>query len=320
MFVEPQGLGHVPPAEGPQLGLGLLDGAAQTGDADSHADDFALCGLHYGKVTFVEVGQILVGIGLHLFAVQFAVTIQVGIRTVHHVQNLLDVATFADFALFVELAQAEAVAFLHHLGNLEILFDLCLMAFLGNGNLALYPSHFLLVTQLTHVLGIVGIVVDAVHRGQLVVAVGEHAFQVHIGESQRAHDGVHAPFASPFLYCLQQFLGNFQVIDEIYPSEAYVFLIPMFVGTAVDDGSHASHDLLAAKGQEALHVAELQRGILLGIEGVQRVFQKIGYGIRTILVQFPVEANEFFHFPFRGHGSYGNRGVVVFHKAKSKIL
>ena len=172
------------------------------------------------------------------------------------------------------------------------------MALLGDHHLALHPTDFLLVAQLAHVFGIVGIVVDGVHGGELVIAVGEHALKVHVGEAEWPHDGVHATLAAPFFNGLQQGFRNLDVVDEVNPAKAHVALVPMRVGPVVDDGGHAAHNLSVAQGQEALHVAELQRRILLGVEGVERVLQEVGHGIGAVLVQFPVEANEAPHVLF----------------------
>ena len=77
----------------------------------------------------------------------------------------------------------------------------------------------------------------------------------------------------------------------------------------VDDGCHATDDFPVAHSEEQIGLAELEGGILLAIERLQHVLQKIWHGIRIALVQVVVETNEgaqvfaTFHFFDTNHGS-----------------
>ena len=218
----------------------------------------------------------------------------------------MDISSLSDLFLALELMNAEAIAFLHHFCYAEGLLLVGFMTFLGYEHLALHPSYFLGQSVLDHVFGIVGVVVYAVHGAQLVIPLGEHAFQVHVGESQRPHHLVHSPFFSPVLYGLQQQSRYFCVIDEVNPSESDGLLIPLLVGLVVDDGAYASHYLPVASCQEPFCFTEAESRVLLLVECVQGVLQEVGYGIGVVLVQFVIETHEFLHLLFAGDSAYDN--------------
>lgn len=114
-------------------------------------------------------------------------------------------------------------------------------------------------------LGIVGIVVDGGHRGELVEALNEHALGIHIGKSERALDFVHATLLAPSLHRVDKSTAHFEIVDEVNPSEAYALLIPRFVGATVDDGRHAPDDFpVLVIGQEIVGFAKFEGGIFSG--------------------------------------------------------
>ena len=186
----------------------------------------------------------------------------------------------------------EAIALLHHLGYAEVLVLVGFVTRLRNKNLALHPAHFLGISVLHHVLRIVGVVVDAVHGAQLVISLGEHAFQVHIGESHGADYLLHPMLAAPFLHGTEQQPRHFGVVDEVNPAKAHGFLSPLLVGFAVDDGAHSAHYLAAAPSQEPLSLAEAEGRVLLLVECVQCILQEIGHRIGVVLVEFVIEAHK----------------------------
>ena len=163
----------------------------------------------------------------------------------------------------------------------------------GNSHLALHPAYFLLQSELFHVPGVVGVVVEGGHGAQLVKALYEHAFGVHVGESQGTYEMFHPAFLAPLCHGIEQGAAHLDVVDEVYPPEAHVLHVPRLVGTVVDDGCHAAHYLPVLPGQEQLGGAELVGSVLAWVEGVECIFQKIGYGVGISLVEFVVETDEF---------------------------
>jgi len=99
---------------------------------------------------------------------------------------------------------------------------------------------------------------------------------------------------SPSFHRVHQGAAHFRVVREVDPTEAGVVRTPCLIGLMVDDGSHAPHDFSFAQSQEIIHVAEIEGCVFLRVERVERVFQKVGHGVRTVLVQFVVEAYERF--------------------------
>ena len=130
----------------------------------------------------------------------------------------------------------------------------------------------------------------------VAMALHQHALGIEVGEAQGTLDVGHATLASPLLYCTEQCLRHFGVVDEVYPAEADLLLLPGLVGTVVDDGRYAPHYLAIAQGEEVVGLAKLEGGILLPVERAQHVVVEVGHGVGVALVELVIEANELFQF------------------------
>ena len=96
-------------------------------------------------------------------------------------------------------------------------------------------------------------------------ALDEQALTVHIRKSERTYAFVHSPALAPVFYRAQQGTGNRYIIHEIEPAEANLLLVPLFVGTMVDNGSNSTYDTsLAVNRQEVLSLAEFKTGFFFG--------------------------------------------------------
>jgi hypothetical protein len=60
----------------------------------------------------------------------------------------------------------------------------------------------------------------------------------------------------------------------------------------IDDGRHTAHQPTLLISQEEIRLAELERSILLAVEGIQHILQKIGYSIRVPLIEVVIETNK----------------------------
>ena len=110
-------------------------------------------------------------------------------------------------------------------------------------------------------------------------AVGQHALGVHVGESQRADNLLHALAAAIVLDGCEEGTEHIDVVDEVEPSEAHSWPLPLLVVAAVDDGGHTSHHLPLLQGQIVLHVAEFKGGIRIlrpGRKGLHLVAVEVG--------------------------------------------
>ena len=132
---------------------------------------------------------------------------------------------------------------------------------------------------------------------------------IHVGESERTFNFVHAAFASPLLDGVDECTADVEVVNKINPPEAYYLFVPGFIGTVVDDGSHTAHDFAVAHCQKVVGLAKFECCILLRRKGVEHVVVEVGYGVGVVFVKFVIEADEFFQLrliayflDFNGHG------------------
>ena len=167
-----------------------------------------------------------------------------------------------------------------------------------------HPVHLLGVAQTLQMGRVIRIVIRGGHRAQLVIAPGEHPFGVHVGEPERPHKLVASMGTPPCLHRLQQGTTHLPVVHEIDPTETGVVRPPCLVGLMIDDGGHPPHDFPVAQGQEEIGLTKVEGRVFPGIERVERVFQEIGHGIRTILVKLVVEADKGFQLAAGGYFLY----------------
>ena len=287
-----QGLYQMPPSEGEQFALGLLQGMAQAGDAHAHCHGFALLVLHDGEQTQVEELQILVHIFVNLPARHFGISVERCVGTVYDIEDLVVVSVAFHFADAGELADMHVGALLDDFRHAEVLVLVCLVAGCGYHDFPFHPVDFVGISVRLHVAWIIGVVVDGRHGGKLVETVDEHAFSVHIGESEGADNLVAAMFTGPFFGSVEQCLAHFQVVDEVNPSESTVVVVPDAVGLVVLDACHTSHNLSVAESKEKVSLTEGEGVVALGVVGFIHILQQIGHRVGIFLVEFVVEADE----------------------------
>ncbi len=89
-------------------------------------------------------------------------------------------------------------------------------------------------------------------------------------------------------------LRNFDIIHKIKPSESHLLLIPLFIGTAIDDGSNTTHDtrLAMIDSQKILRLAELKAGFLRLLNVFISSKRKEGNSKFIALIQFIIEVYE----------------------------
>ena len=141
-------------------------------------------------------------------------------------------------------------------------------------------------------LRIIRIVVNGRHRRELVKAFDQHTFGIHIGKSQRSLQRSHSPLAPPGNYGIDQSAANGFIIDKVYPAKAHGLRLPSFVGTAIDDGRHASYEFSILISQKIIGFAEIESRILLRREGLQHILVEVGDGIRIVFIKFVIKADK----------------------------
>ena len=148
--------------------------------------------------------------------------------------------------------------------------------------------------QSIHVLGIIRVIVVDVHGGFLVESFDEHSLAVHIGKAKWPYQFFHATLSAPPGCGIQQHTGNLEIIDEVEPSEAHLLLVPLVVGTMVDDGGNAAYHLRDAviDSQEILRFAEVEGRILAFAQCIPLVKTQVRNGIFATFIKVVIELYE----------------------------
>ena len=133
-------------------------------------------------------------------------------------------------------------------------------------------------------LRIVGIVIDSGHGAELIEPFDQHAFCVKVGKSEGTLNIFHSFGLAPFFYGLQEFRRYFEVVDEIDPTEADIFLVPGGIGTVVDDTCDAPYDFPVFISQKVFGFTKFESRVFLLIECVQHVVVEVRYGIGILFV------------------------------------
>ena len=305
------GLQQVPPSEGEEFALGLLQCVRERSHAHAHGHRFALGRFDHREQAEIEELQVLVGIFVDLCAVDLTETEEGRIGFVHHVEDAIEVAPFADLLHALEFAHTEVEALAHDFCHTEVLRLVGFVAVFRHKDLAFHPVDFVGVAVVLKMLRIVGEIVDRRHGRELVEAINEHALRVEIGETERSHEFGAVMFARPVFGLAQQGTAHFQIVDEINPAEASRLFVPRAVGLVVDDTSHASHDFSVASRQKVFGLAEFEGRVLLRVVGVEHILEQVGHGKSVVLIEFVVEADELFELRTVLHfGDFYRHGVL----------
>ena len=93
---------------------------------------------------------------------------------------------------------------------------------------------------------------------------------------------------------IQQHTGNLEIIDEVEPSEAHLLLVPLVVGTMVDDGGNAAYHLRDAviDSQEILRFAEIEGRVLVFAQCIPLVKTQVRNGIFATFIKVVIELYE----------------------------
>ena len=166
----------------------------------------------------------------------------------------------------------------HGVGYLEVIF---------------HPVSLLLESHALHVRGVVGIVVDGCHGADLLIPLNEHALLVHIGESERAHHGIHAFGAAPFGHGVEESVRYLGVVDEIHEAEAHILVAGAAVHLVVDNAGDAAHRLSVAEGHECLCLAEVESRIFRRSESVGVIHHQRRHIIVVAFIEIYTEFHEF---------------------------
>lgn len=312
--LELHGLEQMPPTEGEETTLGLLDGMGEGAHSDTHSDNLAVLGLYDGHHTGVKETKVHLAVTVNLLTRHLAVTKEVGIGTVDDIKDGVLILSFEDFTGVLELVDMKFIAFLHEFCHTEILVLIGLMTSTGHHHLALHPVYLVGKAETLHVLRVVRVVIDGGHRGELVETVDEHTLGVHVGEAERTDKFVATAVAPPLFGGGDKRLADFGVVDEVNPAEAGVVRLPFLVGLMVDDTGYAPYYFFTTQGNEEFGFAEVISRILLGIEGVVHILQKVGHGIRGVFVKLIIETGELFEVGLATYFLDGNSHCCSFLK------
>lgn len=113
-------------------------------------------------------------------------------------------------------------------------------------------------------LRIIGIIIDGSHGAELVEALYEHSFMVHVGEPERSDDPVHSLFLAPFFNSVEQCARHLYLIGEIDEAEAHVAGTGLLVDQIVDDACDAAHRPAVFVSDKATRLAEIERWVFFG--------------------------------------------------------
>ena len=150
-------------------------------------------------------------------------------------------------------------------------------------NLKFHPVGIFYEAQSLEVLLIVGIVVDGGLCAQLVEALNQAPFGVHVGEAERSGDLRHAFAFRPVNHCTIERIHHFLVVDEIDKTKAALCLAGALVHQFVDNASDAAHRLIVAIRHEKCALAKLVSGIFFRKKSGEHIVRKVG---NVVLIAF----------------------------------
>ena len=187
-----QGFQQVEPPEGEELALCLAHGFREAAHRDGYPYHFLGFVLHHAHQVLVHQVQVLAHERVYLLVAQGGEAEDGGVGFVQEAEDALTVVA-AGHVLVGEFLDFEVEHFLREACHARVFLGY----FLGDVDAHLYPIYLLLVAVGFHVAGVVGKVVEGVHRAHAVEVGEEHPFLVEVGDSHRSLYGVHPAFVSP---------------------------------------------------------------------------------------------------------------------------
>ena len=194
-----QSLYAMPPAKREQASVPtFLQSTCHIGYRDAYTDDLMVgCVPVFYQTEHVHIKhgkphlQVLVNLALR----HLRITIKMTKRLVDYIKHLSAVLFLAEYLTALRVHGVQIIPFHHQFSHLA---ELVRHTFLGYNKLVFHIVVVLLpATQLLHVTGVVGIIIDGGHRAQFLEALDQHAFRIHIREAQRPNHLRHAFRASP---------------------------------------------------------------------------------------------------------------------------
>jgi hypothetical protein len=100
---------------------------------------------------------------------------------------------------------------------------------------------------------------------------------------------------------LQQSTRHIRVVNEVEPSKANLLLLPLLVGTMIDDGSHTSHHLSSSQGQVILRLTELEGRVSFLRQSVLLIESDEWNSILIIFIKIAVKTDKSIHVFLTAH-------------------
>ena len=155
-----------------------------------------------------------------------------------------------------------------------------------------FLHHLLPATKFLHVLWIIIVVVNGCHCTELIKAPCQHTLWVHICETKWTYNRGHALLFAVVFNSLQQSIWHFDIVNEVYPTEANILLFPFFVCLMINDGSYTPHHFPLLQGEEILSFAEVKSSILVSWQRIQLIAIEVWGIIRIALVEIIMKLYE----------------------------
>ena len=290
--VAAKSLEDVIPTEGQEVSAGFLQGGAHVRDGYSEGDHVAVLVLHAADIVGMDDVHEFGGVEFLLAGSEGDEVFQRAVRLVQDVEDLGDVPPDGPFA--AQVGYREFVALLDDGGKAADLFrDL-----FRDDHFLFHPFGAVLQPAGQQVAFVVRVVVQGGGVGEFLEAFGEQGGFVQVAETYRTFHVFHVVFASPAGGVVEQGAGDFGIVLEVEPTEAEFALAEQFVFTPVDDQGQASDDASLLAGNDELHLAEFQRGVVRRVEGLHLVRNERGYPVSAAFVEFEGEQHEGFECVF----------------------
>ena len=291
-----EGLEQMVPAEWEEAAAAFAQSIRERRHTKAHGHDFVVLVGHHSDEVEVEQWEVHLAVVLLLTLGHRLIVVELLIGRVEHIEVAIAIASL-QFAHALNLHGVELVApsddihdAAHALGSLG-----------RRGNLELDPILLLDKAVALVVRDVVGMSIEARHRGVVVEALEEQALMVEVGEAQRAIQALHAVSSAPVGNGVEQRAEDLVVVDTLEPTKAALLDIPGLVGAMVDDTHDATHDLVVAIGHIDDVVAHLECGVALGVEGVYLVDDNRRTVVGIPLVEVYAKLHKPAHLALRPH-------------------
>ena len=282
-------LQEMEPAEREQLALRLLQSLGHERESNPERHQFILLIQHYAAHLVVDERHAHLRLMLYLLVRERDEIVHGGNETfIVHLEEILHQSL-----VLLELRQTplmEIVPLLQHSGNPCHLVRTPLI----RNHLVLKPVAFLLIAEGSDEVIVIRIVVQAVERRDVLIALNEHSLLAQSVVIQRPVNLCHPVLLRPCLGRFQQEARHFDIIDSIEPAEPRPLLGIQLVISRIDHAADPSHDLLPVHRKPHLVSAIIQSRVLR--QALDLVHMKRRNILGTIPVQFIRKLYELLQF------------------------